>query len=498
MTLYNAYKPLRNKVKKYALESSLIGLWRYTNHVIDSAPLPDNSWYFKNGYFYAQPREAIFPWQLELILKELIINGVEKGEKSLNSFHRLAVLLDEIHNIINIADKTSLNQSNIFNGVFRIMHQQITWQAGYPFRAMLRYYEIFKQPQLSDLFQEKYGLKTLDLFLIAHLLLASLKNSPYVNPNPDYTEIGIPQDLSKKLIESITIEIDNIREILKSDQKFDHSWAYTQNRIRDFPLLKLKNGMIICPFPDLLRRRLTASLYHDMVKTTNFANPYGKAYENHIFNIITKLVPSSYEIKKETPYYVGKNLKHGFDALIGSDHTCLLIECKTYRAPISATSSLGGEDLDSALNRLTNAVIQAFNNVKDIANDSTQWDLSGRRVVIFIITLETWFSDTPDIVHKIESELKHWLHENKFDTTLLERIEYYTCSADQFEKFCHVVSQVGLEDFLKKTDSKAHSINSALDDTYASHGNSFPHEKIFELIGDLHKKISSNFYETQL
>ncbi|MBX9268983.1 hypothetical protein [Chromobacterium violaceum] len=498
MNLYDAYKPFRNKVKEFDLEKSLIGIWHYANHVVDDIPLPNKAWYYNDGYSYRSPKEIIFPWQLEIALKEIILNYNVNGKVYIDRFQNLSFLINGIQNTINTADGTSINQSNIFYAAFRLLHQQALWQAGYPFRSMMRHYEIFKHPSLSALLVEKYGLNTIEIFTIAHLMLVNIKRSPYIDPNTDYTEIGIPKELSSNLLNALTDNIIYSSHRIKLDQEYDHSWAYTRNHIRDYPLIKLGNGKIICPFPTLFLKRLTDSLYYDLVKLDGFSNPYGQAYENHIFNTITKLIPSNYEIKKETPYTVTKkNRKLGFDALIGSKDTCLLIECKTYRAPLEAKSSLGGDKFSVVTDRLSDAVVQACKNVKDIHDGFTEWDLSNRKIVVFIITLDPWFTDFPDIISDLNSQAMSKLELMKFDLELYSNIDYYICSADQFEKFCHVVSQVGLDNFFENTDSKAHSINNALYSVYASHGNHFPFAKIFGLIDALKERVDPYFDETQ-
>ncbi|MBV8282005.1 MAG: hypothetical protein JO347_08075 [Candidatus Eremiobacteraeota bacterium] len=430
-------------------------------------------------------------------MKELVLNCSEKGDISIDQFHNFGIILDGISKTINAADGINPDKSNIFNGIFRILHQQIVWQAGIPFRSRLRYYEIFKHPDISSLLLEKYGLDATDIFLIAHLLLVSLKRNPYIDLNTDFTEIGISKDLSYKLLYALTDNIENSRDCLEKHKEYDSSWAYTKNHLRYFPLIKLKNGRIICPFPSLLHKRLTEGLYFDLVKNPNFSNPYGYSYENHIYNVITKTIPSNYEIKKETPYTVNKNQKHGFDALIGSENTCLLIECKTYRAPLLAISSLGGEEFKKAITRLIDAVIQACKNVKDIADGHTSWNLSDRKIVVFIITLEPWLLDGISMLWDMDTEIETKLKSKNFDMTLYSNIDYYICSADQFEKFCHITSQVGLDSFLKKTDSKSHSINSAIDGEYSAQGRSLPYTTIFELVDKFKERVNPYFDETQ-
>ncbi|WP_145929266.1 hypothetical protein [Chromobacterium vaccinii] len=497
MNIFDTYKPLRNKIKKYDLEKSLIGFWRYANHISDNTPLPSASWYFYNGTTYIPPREVIFPWQLEIALKELVLNCSEKGDVSIDQFHNFGTILDGISKTINAADGINLDRSNIFNGILRILHQQVVWQAGIPFRSMLRYYEIFKHPDISALLLEKYGLNATDIFLISHLLLVSLKQSPFIDLDKNFTEIGIPKDLSYKLLYALIDNLENTRACLKNDQEYNNSWAYTKNHLRSFPLIKLKNGRIICPFPSLLHKRLTEGLYFDFVKNPTFSNPYGHSYENHIFNVITKTFPSNYEVKKETPYTVNKNKKHGFDALIGSKNTCLLIECKTYRAPLLAISSQGGEEFKKAITRLIDAVIQTCKNVKDIADGHTSWNLSDRKIVVFIITLEPWFLDGLSMFLDMDAEIETKLKSKNFDMALYSTIDYYICSADQFEKFCHITSQVGLDNFLQKTDKKSHSINSALDGEYSSHRINFPHTTIFELVDKFKERVNPYFDEAQ-
>ncbi|WP_158677541.1 hypothetical protein [Chromobacterium vaccinii] len=497
MNIFDTYKPFRNRIKKYDLEKSLIGIWRYANHIIDNEPLPSHSWYFYNGYTYIPPRDVVFPWQLEIALKEIVLNCNENGDVSIDKFPNLGTILDGISKTIRAVDSTSLNQSNIFNGVFRILHQQIVWQAGIPFRSMLRYYEIFKHPDISALLFEKYGLDATDIFLIAQLLQIYLKREPYIVPNKGFTEIGIPKDRSNNLLHALTSNIDNTRACIKKHQEYNDSWAYTKNYLREFPLIKLKNGKVICPFPYLLHKRLTEGLYYDLVENPSFPNPYGNSYENHIFKVISKILPSSYEIKKETPYIVKKSQKHGFDALIGSENTCLLIECKTYRAPLLAKASLGGEEFKKAITRLSDAVIQAYNNVKDIVDGHTSWSLSDRKIVIFIITLEPWFLDGTDMFFGMDSAIETKLGLKNFDMTLYSTIDYYICSADQFEKFCHIASKVGLDNFLQKTDKKSHSINNALDGEYSSHGKNFPSTTIFELVDKFKERLNPYFDGTQ-
>ena len=79
MGLYEEYKPFRRYMRRFDLLSSLVDVWRYSLHMTERQPLPDDYAVGKTGAMLKPMSELIYPWELDTLTRELLLNATRIG-----------------------------------------------------------------------------------------------------------------------------------------------------------------------------------------------------------------------------------------------------------------------------------------------------------------------------------------------------------------------------------------------------------------------------------
>jgi hypothetical protein len=83
-SFYDSYKPFRNYVRRFDLTSTLVDLWVYFRHLDDDAPLPPGYAVGASGLWHSSLKGQVFPWDLDTLTREVLLNAGSGGDRSLN------------------------------------------------------------------------------------------------------------------------------------------------------------------------------------------------------------------------------------------------------------------------------------------------------------------------------------------------------------------------------------------------------------------------------
>src|SRR5262245_53836450 len=88
--MYELYQPLRTFLRSVSLLESLKAIWAYFQNLQFNQPFPPDVQVDQNTYQRPRPERGIYEWELELLVKELILNAPERGQTDLRVWNSLA------------------------------------------------------------------------------------------------------------------------------------------------------------------------------------------------------------------------------------------------------------------------------------------------------------------------------------------------------------------------------------------------------------------------
>jgi hypothetical protein len=132
VSFYDKYKPLRNYMRRFDLLPSLVDVWCYSLHIMEGQPLPAD---YAIGYGTGKStltlkplREHVYPWDLDILTKEIVLNADSRGDRSLKRWNDLAVALNHIRRLDDAAYAQGGEHADILLELHRIAHRQFPLQ----------------------------------------------------------------------------------------------------------------------------------------------------------------------------------------------------------------------------------------------------------------------------------------------------------------------------------------------------------------------------------
>ncbi|GAH37697.1 unnamed protein product [marine sediment metagenome] len=167
--IFQAYKPLRNNLKKLCLDDSFFVIWNFVQYLqfgkkIDKTIEVNPALEYSKNTISWRPHE----WELELLTKEIIINSqdIYSSSKSLKKWAYFSSTLIKLRSLCNKIAKTSIDENNVTNELIRIAFRQFPWQSRPSKDFLVRYYKIFNIPTLNNLVKRIIGLTINELYFI--------------------------------------------------------------------------------------------------------------------------------------------------------------------------------------------------------------------------------------------------------------------------------------------------------------------------------------------
>lgn len=168
-----------------------------------------------------------------------------------------------------------LNPSGVFGELHRSAQRQFHWQRGYyNLPQLYRYAYLYCQGKCADYFEKRYGLSIADFTFVGFALFASCNSLPYLKRSFSFDDIGLTNDLIRRVLPLVSSPLAQIRKLMVSatqtmNQKHGRPLptAYLPSILRQLPLIAIddKQDLFIAPIPELILLRITAGLYYDLI-----------------------------------------------------------------------------------------------------------------------------------------------------------------------------------------------------------------------------------------
>lgn len=448
--MYDAYKPLRNYLRKCALEDTLVDMWQLSQHITNPEAMPPPVRAGERPYSLVG---QLFPWDLPAIAREVLLNAHQRGgTKRLNSLASVGVVVNSLRNAGNEGSKLRLaGQDDIFDELLRISHHQFPWQQGSIYTSLVRHLKTFGAPSVAPLLEKRTGLTVKEFFFLGFALAGHLLRRFDINSAQDYSDFGISKAQATAFFSRFSIAIEDLKPLLAA-QPVDATWEYGWNPLEATPLVALdpeNPNRLYCPVPALLLRRFSTGLYYDLVKLPDFGNAFGSAFEAYIGEVLGVAYKGGTAIvRAEIPYQVGRVVHHGPDWIVSDGGGNLVVECKTKRLTHAARQA-GHIELRADIGKIAEAVVQNYKNIQEAQQGLSSWKPDGHPIVPLVITFEDWFLFGPHLHVLLEDGVRSQMSDAGLDVRMLETMPYAVMSSREFELCISAVRETGIAKFFQ-------------------------------------------------
>ena len=440
-----AYGRYSNFLQLLGTEESVKALWRYSAHLTDQAKFP---LLFHGRDGRGMPFDVsryVNPWELELLAREVLLNSSSRGKISLLTLPVLARAINPIKDLSSFgAEDMGLEELMLL--MHRLAHQQFPVQRGIQLSDLMRYRLIFENPDMQDLFLRSIELRPRVFFFLGFVVAAGLMRRANLYTTTDYTPFGVSHEERDKFFGLTVASLELLRQRTLETQRFGRSWAYTTNPLSYTPLVSLDSNRperVYGPIPAMMMRRITSGIYYDLIKAKGFENAFGSAFESYIGLVLNKSNKSArrWEIVKPEPYRIRKNAHHGTDWIMSDGSANVFIECKAARITARAKEAETKGDVESAVQRLADMVVQNYVNISHAQRGLTHWKNNGLPSYNLVATLEDFIAFGL-IAPPVRLKVIEGLRNRHLSEDLLETAPYFLVSASEFEGICAVLNHV--------------------------------------------------------
>lgn len=454
---YRNYRSFRNFVGNLPRVESLLDLWWYATSVTEGRELPSE---FISGDppLDAPLREILHPWELEVLVREVVLNASDFGTRTLRQWSELATAINHIRRLDGEAYECSPDPaSDILLELHRIVHRQFPWQTMKGIAPIMRVLKVFGASGLEEVVLRELDMTVRQFLQLGFAVTGSFQKNWGMSLNQDYSILGISRRASAALLGRITIPFDELRAQTAASQSYDRDWLYVWNPLEATPLVQFDPNhpdRVICPIPRFLFRRLTTGIFYDLVRSAGFDNPYGNAFQNYIGDVLksTCTLPK-FRVLSEQAYHVGSKKMHGVDWILSDPTGHLFIESKTKRLTKQAKIQSDTTALSNDLDVMATAIVQHYRNILDALSSKTNWQRDGKPIYPLVLTLENWFLFTPRVDELLRDHIWRRLDEANIARDVLTKMPFTIASAEEFEVASQLIARKGIAPLMSSKTS---------------------------------------------
>lgn len=319
MDIFTQYKPIRNKVASLAVDNSLGVLWAYSQFLqIQGFKFPAE---IETDNFYLNadvPRAYMAEWDIELLAKEVIINGSSLASKgrTLRTWATLVEMVGAFRTLEQEIYRAHGIPPDALIDVIRLAHRQSIWQRNPPnSRSIARYYKLFNRPVIDAICREKFGLTVWEIYMSGAACAAYYLDKPALRASFTSQMKRLPPEIIERFVAFAALPLAPLRKLLKDEQQYDERFAYAYNSLRKYPLIRMNykgQEFIVCPLPTLLYWKFTGGMYYELIDDPQFGNEFGEGFQAYVGSVIERACPR-FQCLSEREYKVGKNSKQTVD-----------------------------------------------------------------------------------------------------------------------------------------------------------------------------------------
>jgi len=342
--VFSFYTPLRNHLRKADLEGSLRAVHAHVQHQQFGKAIPP---YIRNTPFgYNQAKSFtdfinfhVFPWELEVIAKELLIHGANiGGEKTLEDWNYLAGAVNKLKSLENEISKIYINKNKVLLEFHRMAHRQFKWQVRPNLQILARYWKIYIDKELSKIIQKATRLSVNDMYLVGIALIGFYvdKLALFYPPNIEIKGVGL--NVLNNFLAHFAKDYDSLKNQLLQEQLLDERYMYAFNSLRAYPIVKMNyqdRSALVCPIPQLLYDRLIAGVYYEIYNQKGFDAAFGDSFQKYTGEVL-RAGGKKIQIFPEKSYGGRRSKRKSVDWIICDKKSAIFLECKTKRLTFGA------------------------------------------------------------------------------------------------------------------------------------------------------------------
>jgi hypothetical protein len=403
------------------------------------------------------PQRCISEWELELLAKEVILNGSRVALKGriLRAWKTLSELVNSLKELENRIYRQFGSPHGVLVELIRIAHRQFIWQANRPNSAsIIRYFKVFNRPAIDKICCEQIGLTVSQTYMCGIACMGFFLNRPAITI-PFESEIkALTIELFEKFFAFTSKPIRELKSQLKGEQQYNANFAYAYSSLRAFPLVKMSyRGVdaLVCPLMTLLYWRFTGGLYYEFI-VPEFANEFGDGFQNYVGKVLERACPDPMQRFGEQEYAVGKAKKRSVDWIIADENAALFLECKAKRLSWGAKVSLTDlGPLEADIDSMSDAVAQVYKTLVDHLDNAYPHVpvRDGRKIFPAVVTLENWRMFGPVMINKLAEAVAAKLNDAGLPADFVERMPYSIWAIEEFEVGLQIMRANGIADFME-------------------------------------------------
>jgi hypothetical protein len=456
-TIFEAYKPLCNVIRKLDLTDSLAVIRAYLcnlqfDHDIPSDYEVDREYLSRRSH--AERVSLISEFHLETLCREVILHASDLGraEKSLKEWATLGKAINHLKKLEEVIAGRYETTDLFLQELHRMAHRQFPWQESRTTAANItRYHMIYGHPPLKEIINGTIGISLDKLFLFGIALLGTFFQKFALFYQPNIQIPGLSQDGLDRFLRHFSRNVHDLRILLQNEQEMNDRFLYAYHSLRAFPLIKTKyqgKDSLIWPLPTLLFWRFTNGVYYEICKKSGFDSAFGDAFQWYVGQVIERGTQrESTRFYPETQYWVGKDSKRTVDWIVAQDGAAIFVEAKTKRLAHQAKVEIIEEDiLPLELDKLAAMVVRVYKSIRDHkAGHYPHFPFDpSRKIYPIIVTLEDWFLMGPKLVNKLRTDVARRLEDEGIPIDVLEEMPFSVCAIHEFEQAIQVMDHAGI------------------------------------------------------
>lgn len=201
------------------------------------------------------------------------------------------------------------------------------------------------------------------------------------------------QDIMSVIDAVFAGDFDDIRRQAAEAPPLPFLHRYTFNPLTARPLVRLSDGRLLAPVPQLISRKLSpAELYYLGIKRWDlpFARDMGELFEDYVGRQLNTL--PGVTVYPEVKYAEGRNTVLSVDWILVSDDSVLLVEAKATRVPAAARAgeSVARESFKGTLGRAFKQIGRTYQAIRAGRPEFAAIPVD-RPVHGLVATLDPWY-----------------------------------------------------------------------------------------------------------
>ncbi len=442
-----------------AVEKSLGVIWAYCQYLqFDNFSFPKEIEVLNSFLRDDVPQRFISEWELELLAKEVILNGnaVTSKGRTLRTWKTLSETINAIKDLENQLYGHFGSSDAVLVEFIRIAHRQFVWQASPPNSATtIRYFKIFNRRGIDEICLETIGLNVWQTYMCGTAAMGFFLDRPAI-AIPFKNEIkALSIGDFERFFAFTSRPIADLKSKLKAEQQYNANFAYAYNSLRTHPLVRMSyqgGDSYVCPLPTLLFWRFTGGLYYELIGSPRFANEFGESFQSYVGEVIEQTCSAPVERVGEETYSVGKLQKRTVDWIVADEHSALFLECKAKRLSWGAKASLSDlRPLEADIENMAAAVVQVYKTLTDHLNNLYPHfpPKYGRKIFPAVVTLENWRMFGPVMMNKLAAAVTLKLNTAGLSPDLTNEMPYSIFAIEELEVGLQIMNVAGVESFIE-------------------------------------------------